>query len=99
MGSAVTDARFARSWDHALGTPVVRVEPLPAGSVWRSFAELAKELGEPVHNVKREVRRLARAGVLEYTQLFDHEMKLSGGGYVLTPAWFDHQAGREGDPQ
>lgn len=68
------------------------------GSAWRSFKALAEELGEPERCVKREVRRLARAGVLFYSQLFNDEGRLNGGGYILKPSWDDHRPGREGDP-
>lgn len=69
------------------------------GSTWVSFKDLAAELGEPEHNVKREVRRLARAGVVYYTQLFTEDMKLNGGGYILSQDWLEHKPGRAEDPE
>jgi hypothetical protein len=59
---------------------------------------LAAELGEPVRNIKREIHRLAKAGVLRYTWLCDEDGVPHGSGYLLPFGWAHHQPGRAGDP-
>lgn len=54
------------------------------GSSWKSFSALAKELRAPLPSVKREVRRLARAGLVGLTWLYHEERGVCGRGYILT---------------
>lgn len=68
------------------------------GSCWYSFSKLAKEIRRPRTSVVREVRRLARSGVLYYTWLCDEEGMLRGAGYLLNYKWERHVEGRPGDP-
>jgi hypothetical protein len=68
------------------------------GGHWESFDRLAKQLDEPIASVKREVRRMALAGVPEFHRLTDDEGMMHGSGYLLVFDWLRHEPGRAGDP-
>lgn len=72
---------------------------LGGGNSWRSFAELSKDLQSDATTVRREVRRLARAGVLSHGVMFDADGVPAGSGYFLTVEWERHIPGRENDPE
>lgn len=74
-------------------------DPDEGGNVWGGFDSLAESLGASRMAVRREVRRMAKAGRLAPSYAMTRDGKVAGGGYYLTPAWEAHVPGREEDPQ
>lgn len=68
------------------------------GNSWKSFEALAKELRLPIVSIKRETRRLAKAGVLSHRVAVDADGIPKGSGYFLAPLWEQHRSGRNDDP-
>lgn len=68
------------------------------GNSWQGFKALAEDLGVNLIAVKREVRRLARAGVLELQHMVNADGQVAGRGFFLVFDWDRHVKGRAEDP-
>lgn len=68
------------------------------GNSWQGFKALAEDLRANPVAIKREVRRLARAGVLNLSFMVNGDGQVAGRGYFLAGDWERHRTGRPEDP-
>lgn len=54
---------------------------------WRTFLALGLSTHRPWKKVRREVRKMAKRGVLKYGPMVDYDGNPCGGGYFFSKEW------------